>query len=159
MPRSKALPMDDAYTTHMTSEGGGEERSQRVPGLRDRQPMQVQLAGNPVFAPPQLAKHALRHARPPEGQLIAARNDRIDGSPGRNVLQHGHPIGAGKAGPRRATTRRASRLIVPQRLDVAHRFTKQVRVLLVQLLLHATSAEGHSVYLRRLLKAPPNATS
>jgi len=127
---AQSLAVNNAQAPQLARERILEERAQLLAALLDVQAMQISLGLDPVMSAAQAAQHCVRHTGPTKTQLVP------DGELGRWLqafVQHCLAFGTGEAGLGlgRAGTRRRPRRGA-QRPGAAHRFAKQLPVLIIR---------------------------
>jgi hypothetical protein len=155
MAGTEALSVDNPHASNVAFQCVRQEGSQLLLRLSHRKTVQVDFRLYTVLSTSQLAHDTALHPVSGEDQFLAARKLRVAYVRLKALLEHRAPVGTGKTRARRWPGSLWCRGVVRERLDVFHRFAEEVGIVLVELRVHATSAERRqNSIVTRLLLAP-----
>ena len=123
--------MNDSHAADTVVDGLEQKFPQRCFRLRNRQPVEIDLALYPIFAAPQPTQHRWLHLRTPEYELIAAGELGVDAVDDETFIEHGGAVGPREARARQAPRRTGCSLILPQRPDAADCILEQTALVAV----------------------------
>src|SRR4029077_20444101 len=123
---TQPLAMYDAHAAHLAMERIDQELPQCLLGLGDREPVQIDLALDPILAAAQPAQHRRLHARALVDQLLAAGERGIGRLGAEALLQHRSAVSA-RAAPASPLLRSPHRRgAAGERLDAAYRVAEEL---------------------------------